>query len=66
MEAAKQELIESFIEGYGERLGNSNMLKIMLSNMSVSECANTIAKYANKFDLEDSEKDLEEISDGEW
>lgn len=66
MEAAKQELIESFIERYGERLGESNMLKIMFSNMSVSECANTLVKYANKFDLEDSEKDLEEISDGEW
>lgn len=66
MDAAKQELIESFIEGYGERLGDPNMLRRILSNMSVSQCAKTIADYANKFDLEDSEEDLKEISDGKW
>lgn len=66
MEAAKQELIESFIDGYGERLGDPNMLRAMLENMSVSQCAKTIADYSNKFDLEDSEEDLKEISDGKW
>ena len=60
MEAAKQELIESFIEGYGERIGDTNMLRSIFSNMSVSQCAKTIADYANKFDLEDSEEDLKE------
>lgn len=66
MEAAKQELIDSFIDGYGERLGDPNMLRIMLTNMSVSQCAKTIADYSNKFDLEDSEENLKEISDGKW
>ena len=66
MENAKQELIDSFIERYGKRLGDPNMLRAMLTNMSVSQCAKTIADYSNKFDLEDSEKDLKEISDGKW
>lgn len=66
MENAKQELIDSFIERYGKRLGDPNMLRAMLTNMGVSQCAKTIADYSNKFDLEDSEKDLKEISDGEW
>lgn len=66
MEAAKHELIDSFVERYGERLGDINMLRAMLANMSVSQCAKTIADYSNKFDLEDSEEDLKEISDGEW
>lgn len=66
MESAKHKLIDSFIEGYGERLGDTNMLKRILSNMSVSQCAKTIADYANKFDLEDSEDGLKEISDGKW
>lgn len=66
MEEAKRELIDSFIEGYGERLGDSNMLRRILSNMSVSQCAKTIADYSNKFDLEDSEEGLKEISDGKW
>lgn len=66
MENAKQELIDSFIEGYGKRLGDTNMLRQILSNMSVSQCAKTIADYANKFDLEDSEENLKEISDGKW
>ena len=66
MDAAKQELIESFIEGYGERLGEQNMLRTMLTNMSVSQCARTIADYSNKLDLEDSEENLKEISDGKW
>ena len=58
METAKQELIDSFIKGYGKRLGDTNMLRQILSNMSVSQCAKTIADYANKFDLEDSEENL--------
>lgn len=66
METAKQELIESFVERYGKRLGDPNMLRTMLENMSVSQCAKTIADYSNKFDLEDSEEDLKEISDGKW
>lgn len=66
MEAEKQELIESFIERYGERLGDPNMLRAMLSNMGVGQCAKTISDYSNKFDLEDSEEDLKEISDGKW
>ena len=66
MEEAKQELIESFIKGYGERLGDPNMLRTMLTNMSVSQCTKTIADYSNKFDLEDSEENLKEISDGKW
>lgn len=66
MDNAKNTLIESFIDGYGERLGDSNMLRQILSNMSVSQCAKTIADYANKFDLEDSEENLKEISDGKW
>ena len=66
MENAKQELIDSFIERYGKRLGDPNMLRAMLTNMSVSQCAKTIADYSNKFDLEDSKEDLKEISDGKW
>lgn len=66
MESAKHKLIDSFIERYGERLGDTNMLKRILSNMSVSQCAKTIADYANKFDLEDSEDGLKEISNGKW
>lgn len=66
MEEAKQKLINSFIEGYGERLGDPNMLRRILSNMSASQCAKTIADYANKFDLEDSEEDLKGISNGKW
>ena len=66
MDNAKQELIDSFIERYGKRLGDPNMLRAMLTNMSVSQCAKTIADYSNKFDLEDSKEDLKEISDGKW
>lgn len=66
MDNAKNTLIESFIDKYGKRLGDPNMLRQILSNMSVSQCAKTIADYANKFDLEDSEKNLKEISDGKW
>lgn len=66
MENAKQELIDSFVERYGKRLGDLEILRAMLTNMSVSQCAKTIADYSNKFDLEDSEEVLKEISDGEW
>ena len=66
MENAKQGRIDSCVERYGERLGDINMLRTMLTNMSVSQCAKIIADYSNKFDLEDSEKDLKEISDGKW
>lgn len=63
---AKQEMINTFIENYGDRLGDSNFLRLTLNNMTLGKCAATIADYANKFDLKDSEEDLKEISDGKW
>lgn len=63
---AKQEMINTFIENYGSRLGDSNFLRLTLNNMTLGKCAATIADYSNKFDLEDSEEDLKEISDGKW
>lgn len=66
---AKKTLIDSFIEEYGERIGDTTFLRLMLSNMSLSKCAATIADYANKFDLEDSAKELDESREwenGRW
>ena len=66
---AKQEMINTFIENYGDRLGDSNFLRLTLNNMTLGKCAATIADYANKFDLEDSDKELNESREwvnGRW
>lgn len=66
---AKKIMIETFIENYGDRLGDANFLRLALNNMTPSKCAGTIADYANKFDLEDSEKELNESREwenGRW
>lgn len=68
-QGAKQEMINTFIENYGDRLGDSNFLRLTLNNMTLGKCAATIADYANKLDLEDSDKELNESREwvnGRW